>query len=182
MKRRFLGGPRLRGTGKGLALALGVQAVLALGMTVPYALSFQGAPEVRLQTQPVDPRDPLRGHYLTLGYAFSNVTVPAGVKQGQTVYLPLVRGPNDLWRGSTVQTTPPTQGLYLRGRISFVYDNRASVYYGIERFYLEEGLARDVDERRLQLQNPTALIAHVQVGRGGQARVVGVEWRGEQGH
>lgn len=167
-------GPRLRGTAGGLALALGVQALLALGLTVPQALAFRGAPIVRLSTAPADPRDLLRGHYLTLNYAFSTAEAREEVKEGQIVYLPLTEQEGGLWEGGTLQTERPADGVYLRGRVEYSYGSSARVNYGIERFYLEESAAQAEDERRWR-PGQAPLVARVQVGRGGEARVVGVE-------
>lgn len=157
---------------RGLALAVGVQALLALGLTLPHMVAMQGAKVVRLQTVPADPRDTLRGHYLTLGYAFSNVT-PPNTDRGQTVYLPLQEGKNGLWEGGAAQLTRPEGGLYLRGKVVWNYSGRGRVSYGIERFYLEEDAALAEDARRGTGARP--LVARVQVGHGGEAQVVSVE-------
>ncbi len=68
-----------------VVLQLVVLVAMILGRTVPYV----GAQTVLLHVEPVDPRDLLRGDYVTLGYAFNRI--PTGTYQeGQAVYVTLV--------------------------------------------------------------------------------------------
>ncbi|MFC6617019.1 GDYXXLXY domain-containing protein [Deinococcus radiophilus] len=157
-----------------LLAAVGLQLLLAAGLVTPALLANLDAQEVLLQTQPVDPRDPLRGHYLTLGYAFNTLKTAQTFETGQPVYLPLHPGTDGVWTGDTLQASPPTEGIFLRGRVAYHLQGQTAVNYGIERFYLEETAA--LDQERLGWDGQAKpLRARVRVGRGGQARVVGLE-------
>jgi uncharacterized membrane-anchored protein len=130
---------------------------MILGRTVPYV----GAQTVLLQVVPVDPRDLLRGDYVTLGYAFSR-TPPGKYQPGQAVFATLVPD-NDgrHYRAGEFLYTSPTSGIFIRG----TEEAHGRATYGIESYYVEEGKGHDyeraVGERRLW--------AEVAIERGGNA-------------
>ncbi len=74
------------------AAALAIQITL-IGTIIGYkALTVATGTEVTLQIMPVDPRDPLRGDFLTFDYAITTletyVFAYEPVKTGDTVYVP----------------------------------------------------------------------------------------------
>ncbi|MFC6592096.1 GDYXXLXY domain-containing protein [Deinococcus lacus] len=159
---------------KALSAAAGLQLLLALGLVTPALLSNLNAQEILLQTQPVDPRDPLRGHYLTLNYSVNTVKTDLNLSSGQTVYLPLQEAGGGTWQaGGPLGTVPPDSGLFLRGKVLYSSGRSAQVNYGIERFYLEETAA--LEQERLNWDgNAQPLKAYIAVAPDGRARVVGL--------
>ncbi|MEL6437468.1 MAG: GDYXXLXY domain-containing protein [Pseudomonadota bacterium] len=81
--------------------------------------------ELVLKTEPVDPRDLLRGRYVRLNYAASNVFVPAvgfgdGDHEqfpdfGREVFVTFEPGDDGFHKPVAAFATPPGDGLFLRG-------------------------------------------------------------------
>lgn len=151
------------------------RAVLAAAVLfqagVLLSLSFQGARPlyaaeartVLLQVYPVDPRDLMRGDYVTLGYDFSRTSV--SVEPGTTVYAPLVLDPDGRHaRGPGLQAGPPPSGtLYLRGTAVGPVGGR----FGIEKFFVPEGQGKPYEEAVRTRQ----LWAEVTIAPDGEARL-----------
>jgi uncharacterized membrane-anchored protein len=132
-------------------LQLVVLVAMILGRTVPYV----GAQTVLLHVEPVDPRDLLRGDYVTLGYSFNRIPMGTYV-EGQAVYVMLVpEGDGRHYRAGQFLTQPPASGVFIRGTAQGA--SRAT--YGIESYYLQQGTGRDYESaaRRSQLWAEVAL-------------------------
>jgi len=147
------------------------QLLLVAGLLSPALLDSVGAQEVILETAPVDPRDLLRGQYLTLGYRVSRVQAGPDVKDGQVAYVPLEKGRSGVWTGERAVANRPETGVFLRGRVQRISADQANLNYGIERFYLSEEAAR-VEEGR----GAAGLRARVRVAPSGRARLLEL-WR-----
>jgi uncharacterized membrane-anchored protein len=122
-----------------------ILVAMILGRTVP----FVGAQTVLLHVEPVDPRDLLRGDYVTLGYALNRIP-PGKYESGQAVYVRLVpEGDARHYRAGEFLTQPPASGLFIRGTAQ----GRGRATYGIESYYVQEGTGHDyenaVRDRRL---------------------------------
>ena len=120
--------------------------------------------DVRLKTAPVDPRDLLRGDYVTLGYAISTIDRSIIVGETpkaagrQTMAVRLVPGADGLWSASQASFAPlPEQpGSVVVRTLPFDYYPGADgavpetifVSYGIERYYVPEGEGRVLEEAR----------------------------------
>ena len=131
---------------------LGLQTAWILGTTFVQEHVLAQGTLILLETRPADPRDLLRGDYLTLNYKISDVPLTAfspvrtnPVPPGTTVYVALApRGPfHEVVRAST-EPLPAIQGqVVLKGR-SRVWWNAASQQtvhqdYGLEHYYVREG-------------------------------------------
>ncbi|UQN08485.1 GDYXXLXY domain-containing protein [Deinococcus sp. QL22] len=154
-----------------LGLAVAIQLLLVGGLLSPAVLDSFGAQEIMLKTAPVDPRDLLRGQYLTLGYGVSRVQPGPDVKAGQLAYVPLQKGSDGLWTGERAVSLRPGAGVFLRGRVQWSSGGQVTLNYGIERFYLSEEAAR-VEEG----QGAAGLRARVRVSPSGRARLLEL-WR-----
>lgn len=154
-----------------LGLAVLFQLLLAAGLTMPALLGRLQATPIVLETAPVDPRDLLRGHYLTLRYAVSQVkTGGESWRRGQTVYVPLNQV-GDVWQAKGVQAQPPQEGLFLRGKVEWQNGPNVILNYGIERYYLSQDTAKGQN-------NMAKLRARVLVSKGGKAYLQSVEQGG----
>jgi len=93
-------------------------------------------PEILLKAHPVDPRDLLRGDYMTLGYAIADVETPAGLAEGKACWV--VLAPDGKYfsavRASVSEPEPGPGQLAVRGTVG-----RRGVLYGIENYYVPEG-------------------------------------------
>ena len=135
----------------------GVAVLVAMiaGNTVPYI----GGKTVLLSVVPVDPRDLMRGDYVTLSYDISRMS-PA-MKGGETsgdasdrkVYVSLEPEPDGRhFKGSAASFTRPAIGPYIRGTVA----GGGRISFGIESYYVQEGQGHDyekaVRERRLSAE------------------------------
>ena len=165
-----------------VAAALIQTAVLGYMVESRASILRSGA-EVRLKTAPVDPRDLLRGDYVTLGYQISSI--PGSIVTGD---VPTAPGRQSLW----VRLVPATDGLWSASRASFApmphepgsvvarslpfsyypgadgqVPETLFVSYGIERYYVPEGEGRVLEEVR----NAQALVIAARVAADGTMQI-----------
>lgn len=146
-----------------------------------------------LRCQAIDPRDLMRGEYVTLGYEFSNPG-PADIKRisdewaelhgkdrgvignasyltlpdDTTVYVPLKVDAKGLASGDGITLKRPASGPYLKG---FTGSRRfGQLRFGIEAFYVKEGTGNTWEKLRDQGQ----LVAEIGVLPDGRAGLVGL--------
>ena len=137
----------------GLAIftAFVFQLVILSGLSGKGLVPRITSDRVRFEVVPVDPRDMMRGDYITLGYEFSRLPedvtlIDERIKSYKTktnfnqksidVYVTLKFNlKEDIYKGVFFGSTPPTKGRYLRGKLNS--NNR--IEFGIEAFYLQEG-------------------------------------------
>ncbi|ACO47122.1 GDYXXLXY domain-containing protein [Deinococcus deserti] len=150
-----------------LSLAVAAQLALAFGLLVPGTVDRLNGQEITLETRLADPRDVLRGQYMTLEYPISRVAADPDVKAPGVAYVPLVERAG-LWTGDRATSRRPTSGIFLRGRVQAVVDGQALLTYGLERFYLSETAAQE------QVQASGELRARVLVGASGRSRLLGL--------
>jgi len=146
-----------------------------------------------LRCQAVDPRDLMRGEYVTLGYEFSNPSPVAiqrlndewaelheterrdhrgesylALPQDTAVYVPLKVDGKGLASGGVPTLKRPESGPYLKG---FTGSRRfGSIRFGIEAFYVKEGTGNTWEK----LRNQGLLVAEIGVLPDGRAGLVGL--------
>jgi uncharacterized membrane-anchored protein len=128
------------------------QVLLLLGWAGYHEWNRQTARTILLLTEPVDPRDLLRGDFMILGYKISRVPAPVGTTG------PVAAG-RELWvslrangRFHEVTTTswarpvdPDPTVVVVRGRTHGRSDTRTlRVDYGIEKYFVPEGQGRPI--------------------------------------
>ncbi len=110
-----------------------------------------GGFDVLLEIEPVDPRDPFRGDYLTFRYSdLSIIDLTnfdfAPVEVGGTVYVPLVKSAK-YWtaqRGiEKNRSEVDGSKLFIKGKVTDVRGSSVSLTYGIEEYFIPEGTGRD---------------------------------------
>jgi uncharacterized membrane-anchored protein len=136
---------------------IGILGSMILGRT---AILNDGR-EAMLEVRPVDPRDLLRGDYVSLAYNISQV--PAELFEAaedadpaeSTVYVRLRPGEDGIAQpvaaryGAPPQAPREAQDVDVRGFTYTAPDalgDSVLVDYGIERFYLPEGEGRPIEE------------------------------------
>lgn len=141
-----------------------LQIMIILAIVIFKVLILQNGTDVLLHIAPVDPRDPLRGDYLTFNYDnVSTVDDYYGssnklIRDGDTVYVPLDKS-GTYWRANTLSKDPPTamDKLFLKGIVvsggmqnnivpsDYSYQYRSyRIKYGIEDYYIPEGAGNHV--------------------------------------
>jgi uncharacterized membrane-anchored protein len=148
------------------ALAALLQIAAIAWLVMDRAGILRNGTEVTLQTQPVDPRDLLRGDYVTLSYNIS--TVSTGELKGTTaekrelpVYVKLTRGEDGFHRAVSLHLAPvPVAAgeVLIHGRTSgglncnstgrAAFCPTVTVRYGLEKYFVPEGEGRDIESAR----------------------------------
>lgn len=119
-----------------------------------------GGTEVVLAIRPVDPRDMLRGDYISFQYDISTINGSylsyEPVAAGDTVYVSLGRA-GRVWIVNKVSTKMPTDNsIFLKGFVQSVdspyegtgvktgtYGTTLHVTYGLEQYFIPEGKGRN---------------------------------------
>lgn len=133
--------------------------------------------EIRIATEPFDPRDLFRGNYARLRYAFDDLHA-ADFAPGDVAYLMLEKVQEGdaapLWRGVKLVKTEPESGLFLRGRVKGGWRGRKYVLYGIDAFFAPKEKALAL-ERDLRGGGGVAVIRVAPNGKAALVSVVPVE-------
>lgn len=125
--------------------------------------------DIVLLTQPVDPRDLMRGDYVTLGYGISSIprSEITGTPDGDhaDIYVAVKPGADGNWqfsRASFQLIGDLAAGeVMMKGRTRYAVSQQpelVSVDYGIERYYIPEGEGARIEDEQRQ-QNIQAVIA-----------------------
>jgi uncharacterized membrane-anchored protein len=139
-----------------LFLVVALQSAWVVGTIVMQEIALRSGVVVRLETEPVDPRDLLRGDYVILNYKISTVPINAfppdqqgraSVADGEPVHI-LLDNSGDYHGVASASLQPITDESgrpVLRGTIhrhwrSLNETNApVRVEYGLERYYVREG-------------------------------------------
>ena len=168
-----------------LIVVLGQLALLSYMVWQRETLLRQGE-TLYMQTAPVDPRDPLRGDYVRLSYPANAVArsdyrgpLPRqALQRGQQVYAVIKPTSEDLYRLDYLLSEPPSQGMFLKGRVLSLPGNGAiRVKYGIEQYFVEQGAGLEIESirgGREGFQRPMEV--ELAVGQDGSALIRGYRW------
>jgi uncharacterized membrane-anchored protein len=158
-----------------------IQIGMVGAMVIDRASILREGTEITLQTRPIDPRDLLRGDYVMLGYAISNVSSPNLIDQPSNgkntqVYVKLAPNAEGFHVAVSVDREPiPVSGaeVLIRGRVTRGADcgklrrsfcGSLGVNYGIERYFVPEGEGRAIEQARNR-SNVTVVAAVARDGR-----------------
>ncbi len=110
-----------------IALVALVQTIILVGMVVMRSAPYISGTEVLLRTEPVDPRDLMRGYYVQLGYDISRLSVTDDIADnvsiGSNVFVELVDGADGFWTAGAVyleRADVPDEVLAIRGEVQYV--------------------------------------------------------------
>ncbi len=133
--------------------------------------------EAVLKTEPIDPRDLLRGRYVRLNYAIQQParevvlsffkTLPEErFYDDQEVFVALDLGDNGFHEVSSISIGRPSAPLILRATASFTPNVNGTIRldYGIGRFYTNEKLAPELERRMREGETTTVIVAVDRVG------------------
>lgn len=152
-----------------LAVILTLQSAWILGTTFVQERALQTGKVVLLETRPVDPRDLIRGDYLTLNYKISDVPLalfaPSRTNAppaGKTVYVTLEPKGQfyEAVAASTEPVVPTDSQIVLRGRVQDWWrgPNASSVHvaYGLEQYFVREGAGNPRGKLTVQVAVPAS--------------------------
>jgi uncharacterized membrane-anchored protein len=154
-----------------LSLVLLLQTAWILGTTFVQESGLNNVTVILLETRPVDPRDLLRGDYVTLNYKISDIPLDAfspprtnGLPPGTTVYVALEpRGDYyEVATASTQEIAPANGRVVLRGRTQARWsETNVRLEYGLERYYVPEGSGNTRGQMTVQVAVPSS--GHAQI-------------------
>jgi uncharacterized membrane-anchored protein len=164
----------------GIIVAL-LQSGALYAMVEQRASILRSGRDVILLSEPIDPRDFLRGDYVTLSYGISSISAEkiSGNRPEAhglvDVYVTLAKGPDERWvfAGASWQarTDIKPEEVQIRGRmLNYAYMSFNGAYrvkYGIERYYVPEGQGRAIEER----QRERKIDVVVAVSQDGEAQI-----------
>lgn len=187
-----------------LAIVLALQAAALAWMVADRFALIESPVRATFRAVPVDPMDLLRGEYVILGYAFSEVgtrladdglscgagpALPEGLTPGDTVYVRLQETAPADWIATEVALAPDGAGagqVLLRGRVTRISAipiegsgavcRSASVRYGIESFFVPQGHGLVIEEA----QRERRVTVEVAVAASGEAAIRSLAIDGEQ--
>ncbi|MBJ7405646.1 MAG: GDYXXLXY domain-containing protein [Bradyrhizobium sp.] len=149
-------------------LAVLLQSVLLVLMVADRMQILRDGVEVTLQTQPVDPRDLLRGDYVVLNYDIS--LVAAGALKGKVadarhpdVFVKLAPRADGVYQAVSVHAEPVTvtaPEVLIRGRVANYagscgddrrrFCDKLPIKYGLESYFVPEGEGKKLEDARNQ--------------------------------
>ena len=124
---------------------------------------------IKLKCSAPDPYDPLRGRFLAVRPEQTEASLPEGLKlaSGSQVYITLTPGADGISTITGLSLDPPRQGTFLRVHARSSYDNKASITWPFDRFYINEKLAPEADRWFAETINSSkGIIAEVRVFQG----------------
>lgn len=163
----------------GIAVAL-LQSGVLYAMVEQRAAILRNGKDITLLSEPVDPRDFLRGDYVTLSYAISNIafdkisgTAPA--EGDGDIYVSVKLADDGSWSFNSAswqkRNDVPANEIELHGQTSAFINSPAysqvHVNYGIERYYVPEGEGRAIEDQ----QRERKIEAVIAVNDAGDAQI-----------
>ncbi|BBM04051.1 GDYXXLXY domain-containing protein [Microbulbifer sp. GL-2] len=138
-----------------LVTAIAAQFLILTGLYVKAQVPLWSGEPIRVKTTPVDPRSMFRGNYARLNYGFSEIKksalpVDRPVRQGEVVYVSMKMSPSGLYVFSSASLKRPTEGIFLRGRLTNIgawrNDDSYRVKYGIEAYFAPKKKALQLEK------------------------------------
>lgn len=142
--------------------AIVLQSIILITIIVFKISVISSGADILLKIEPVDPRDMLRGDYVTFQYSnVSNVYSyninNQQIRNGDTVYV-VLRQRGKYWTENRIQKTKPSKGeIFIKGKIDrggvedlsngSSVNSRTHIIYGIEQYFIPEGQGQDFSFR-----------------------------------
>ncbi|MDO5045809.1 GDYXXLXY domain-containing protein [Campylobacter sp.] len=147
-----------------LVIAAIIFQILALFGMLGYAYApIYFGKDIKVDVSLYDPRDFLRGNYVSLNYDFSRIEEESFDRnlKGNKIYAVLKEDENGFYKFQGHSFTKPESGTFLAGRIPSYRD---SAIFGVEAFFLPVKKALDM-ERAIRQNGAFAVISVMDNGR-----------------
>jgi uncharacterized membrane-anchored protein len=126
--------------------------------------------EFKFRTAPVDPYDPFRGKYITLAFDANHYEIQTDStwKPGDEVYVYLGTDEKGFAKIEDLSKIEPgyieNLGLpYVKAIIRYAYDNKVTIDYSFNRFYMDENKAADAETKYREVARDTNQVAYALV-------------------
>jgi len=143
-----------------LVMLLPLTVLLVRPLTPAAVLLF--GQEIRLSTEPVDPRDIFRGDYVTLRFSIERIdesllservrdTLSAELSHdapSEYLYVTLRPDEDKIWQPVATSLIPPKVGIYLRARAFESRNSSINLDYGnfLKRYYVKENTGLELED------------------------------------
>jgi len=177
---------------KAFAALVAIQIIFLLGEAAHYTLRANSGTVIKLKVLPVDPRSLFMGNYMTMNYEISSVSAaamslsPSLLTPGTVVFARVRPGePNARPAGFSlaVPRFPPAGVVYIKGTVEAAWQGRATVRYGIERYYIPESRQQEVNDLwsgRRRFDRAADVSAEISIDRSGRALLKGIWVNGKR--
>ena len=153
-----------------------LQILFLSGITFSYYMVDWYGKEIKLQTEPFDPRDIFQGDYVILNYTIS--TIPNSLwegkdpaEHGDVIYV-VLKPVNQVYETAAAYPDKPSglsgDEVVLKGRVDYPSPDSIRVRYGLERYYVPEGTGKVLEEQSKDM------IVHVKIAPWGQVKITKV--------
>jgi uncharacterized membrane-anchored protein len=137
---------------KKMFIFIGVFWILIFGGFIGFKeYTLRTGQEVLLKTLPVDPRDLFRGDYVILTYDINTIDTNtlsydvSDFKIHDTVYAILDIDDDTIGTLSALEKKKPSENIFIKGRVTNIFQNTLHIEYGIESYFVEEGKGRNIE-------------------------------------
>ncbi|MGM7700284.1 GDYXXLXY domain-containing protein [Pseudalkalibacillus sp. Hm43] len=138
-------------------LLIVLQLVILGGIAGSHFMTLQTGERVTLETEPIDPKDLFHGDYVILNYKISRLPVSLWADEGEpdyneSVYV-VLKESGEVYEASSIHNNRPDTDegeVVLKAIVRGMMDHVGVIRldYGIERYYVEEGTGRQIEEER----------------------------------
>lgn len=149
---------------KKIFLIIGVFWVVLIGGFIGFKeFTLKTGNEILLKTVPVDPRDLFRGDYVILRYEISTIDTntlalnASNFKVEDKIYVSLNVGNDKIGNVVGISKQSPLSGDFIKGTVKSTYENRITVEYGIESYFVPEGKGREIERNRGKIYTKVAV-------------------------
>jgi len=156
---------------KKIFIVLGIFWLLIIGGFIGYKeFTLRSGQSVKFKVVPVDPRDFFRGDYVILGYEFSQIDsyqVMDGennLKIGDTLYGVIDKVVGGYGQINDFYRVAPKGKVFLKGKITGIFENKLTLEYGIESYFVEAGTGKEI-EKNIRDGNGLAEVVIDQYGK-----------------
>jgi len=133
-------------------IIIGIFWIVIIGGLIAFKeFTLQTGDEVLLKTRLVDPRDLFRGDYVVLSYDIGSVNMDvlphqgSNFNEGDKVYVSLNVDDNKIGTLTNIEKNKPSEGIFVAGTVKSTRNNRLSIGYGIESYFIPEGTGEEIE-------------------------------------
>lgn len=135
-------------------IALAIQIAIVLAIILFKVSVLTGGTDVFVSIEPIDPRDPLRGDYVTFNLSISSVDTYylndrfdyfsdeslLSAKVGSTIYVVLEES-RGIFSPSYISFKEPLYDgeIFIKGIVTSANVNTINIKYGVEEYFIPEG-------------------------------------------
>lgn len=97
--------------------------------------------EFKFRTAPIDPIDPLRGKYIFLQFKENSINVNNSNDwaNGETIFVSFENDENGFAKIKSIHKEKPEATIdFVKSKITMVFQNKVTVIYPFDRYYMEE--------------------------------------------